>query len=48
MSDGWVKAAERSALGDGDVIGVIIDGREIELYQIDGEIFTPDEIYNQA
>ena len=37
MSDGWVKAAERSALADGEVIGVVVEGREIALYDIEGD-----------
>lgn len=48
MSDGWVKAVERSALGDGDVIGVIVDGREIALYELDGSIFATDDICTHA
>lgn len=45
---GWVKAAERSALGDGDVIGVIVDGKEIALYDIEGQIFATDDICTHA
>ena len=44
----WVKAADRAALGDGEVIGVIIDGREIALYEMDGEIFATDDICTHA
>jgi naphthalene 1,2-dioxygenase system ferredoxin subunit len=44
----WVKAAERSALGDGEVIGVIVDGREIALYEMDGEIYATDDICTHA
>jgi naphthalene 1,2-dioxygenase ferredoxin component len=47
-SEGWVKAAERSALGDGEVIGVIIDGREIALYELDGDILATDDICTHA
>jgi len=45
---GWVKAAERGALGDGDVIGVIVDGKEIALYDIEGQIFATDDICTHA
>jgi len=48
MADGWIKAAERNALGDGEVIGVIVDGREIALYEIDGEIYATDDICTHA
>jgi naphthalene 1,2-dioxygenase ferredoxin component len=46
--DGWFKAAERSALGEGDVIGVIVDGREIALYEMDGALFATDDICTHA
>lgn len=48
MSDGWVKAAERSALADGDVIGVLVEGREIALYDIEGVVFATDDICTHA
>lgn len=48
MSDGWVKAAERSALADGDVIGVVVNGQEIALYDIEGQIFATDDICTHA
>ena len=48
MSDGWVKAAERSALADGDVIGVVVDGREIALYDIEGVVFATDDVCTHA
>ncbi len=44
----WVKAADRAALGDGEVIGVIVDGREVALYEMDGEIFATDDICTHA
>jgi naphthalene 1,2-dioxygenase system ferredoxin subunit len=47
-SEGWVKAAERGALGDGEVIGVIVAGREIALYEMDGEVFATDDICTHA
>jgi naphthalene 1,2-dioxygenase system ferredoxin subunit len=49
MTDsGWVKAAERGSLGDGEVIGVIVAGREIALYELDGEILATDDICTHA
>ena len=47
-SEGWVKAAKRSALGDGEVIGVIVEGREIALYETDGDILATDDICTHA
>jgi naphthalene 1,2-dioxygenase ferredoxin component len=47
-SEAWVKAADRSALGDGEVIGVIVAGREIALYELDGDILATDDICTHA
>jgi len=45
---GWVKAADRSALADGEVIGVIVNGREVALYELDGAIYATDDICTHA
>ena len=47
-TEGWVKAAERNALSDGEVIGVIVEGREIALYELDGDILATDDICTHA
>jgi naphthalene 1,2-dioxygenase system ferredoxin subunit len=47
-TDGWVKAAERGALSDGEVIGVVVAGHEVALYEMDGEIFATDDICTHA
>jgi naphthalene 1,2-dioxygenase ferredoxin component len=46
--DGWVKAAYRSALGADEVIGVIVNGREIALYDMDGQLYATDDICTHA
>lgn len=46
--DGWVKAADRSALGDGEVIGVIVAGHEVALYETDGAVYATDDICTHA
>lgn len=50
MSDekGWVKAANRGDLGDGDVLGIVLAGREIAIYDLDGEVFATDDICTHA
>jgi naphthalene 1,2-dioxygenase ferredoxin component len=48
MADNWVKAADRSALNEGEVIGVIVAGHEIALYDIDGRVFATDDICTHA
>ncbi len=45
---GWVKAANRADLADGDVVGVVVAGREIALYDVDGEIFATDDVCTHA
>ena len=46
--DGWIKAAERSKLAEGDVLGVLIGGKEIALYNIDGAIYATDDVCTHA
>ena len=46
--EGWVKAANRSDLGAGDVLGVVIQGREIALYDLDGSLHATDDVCTHA
>ena len=50
MSDdqGWARAANRKDLADGEVLGVVIGGREIALYDLDGELHATDDICTHA
>ncbi|HTV88870.1 MAG TPA: non-heme iron oxygenase ferredoxin subunit [Stellaceae bacterium] len=49
MSDaGWVTAAKRSDLAPGDVLGVVLNGREIALYELDGELYATDDVCTHA
>jgi naphthalene 1,2-dioxygenase ferredoxin component len=49
MSDeGWVTAAKRGDLGEGDVIGITLAGREIAVYNIDGTLYATDDICTHA
>jgi naphthalene 1,2-dioxygenase system ferredoxin subunit len=45
---GWVKAADRGDVATGDVLGVVIGGRDIALYDLDGEVFATDNICTHA
>jgi nitrite reductase/ring-hydroxylating ferredoxin subunit len=45
---GWVRAASRSDLAEGDVIGVEVAGHPIALYNVDGAIFATDNICTHA
>jgi naphthalene 1,2-dioxygenase system ferredoxin subunit len=48
MADNWVKAADRGDLNEGDVLGIIVAGHEIALYDIEGQIFATDDICTHA
>jgi len=45
---GWVRAASRADLPEGEVLGVDIGGRSIALYEVAGEIFATDNICTHA
>ena len=44
MSDPWFDASAADAVPADDVIGVVVEGRDIALYKADGEIFATDNI----
>lgn len=45
---GWVTVASRTALGEGDVLGVTAGGRDIAIYNVGGEIYATDNICSHA
>jgi naphthalene 1,2-dioxygenase ferredoxin component len=45
---GWVRAAARSDLAEGEVIGVEVAGRSIALYDADGNLFATENICTHA
>ena len=47
-NEGWVKAANRADLAEGDVKGVVIAGKEIALYDLDGTLYATDDICTHA
>ena len=50
MSDdgGWVRAASRGDLADGEVLGIVLAGREIALYDVDGTLYATDDVCTHA
>ena len=44
MSDNWIDAAALADVPEGDVIGVRVGGKEIALYEVEGEVFATDNI----
>jgi naphthalene 1,2-dioxygenase ferredoxin component len=45
---GWVRAAGRNDLAEGEVLGVDVAGRSIALYAVDSEVFATDNICTHA
>ena len=45
---GWARAASRSELASGEVLGVEVAGHSIALYDVDGSIFATDNICTHA
>ncbi len=44
MSEQWIDAAPQSVVMEGDVVSVVVAGREIALYEVEGEIFATDNL----
>ena len=42
--ENWVTVASRAAIGEGEFIGANADGREIAVFDVDGELFATDNI----
>lgn len=42
MSENWIDAVAVDAVPEGDVVGVNVAGKEIALYEVEGEIFATD------
>lgn len=45
---GWVTVARREDLADGDVLGLDVAGREIALYDADGNLYATDNVCTHA
>lgn len=44
MADNWIDAAALDAVPEGDVIGIRVEGKEIALYEVEGEIYATDNL----
>lgn len=42
MTENWIDAAALDDVPQGDVIGVNVAGKDIALYEVDGEVFATD------
>ena len=44
MADNWIDAAALDDVPQGDAIGVNVAGKDIALYEVEGEVFATDNI----
>jgi naphthalene 1,2-dioxygenase system ferredoxin subunit len=44
MSENWIDAAALADVPEGDVIAMHVGGKEIALYEVEGEVFASDNI----
>ncbi|NVO05453.1 MAG: non-heme iron oxygenase ferredoxin subunit [Rhodoferax sp.] len=44
MSENWIDAAALADVPEGDVTSVQVGGKEIALYEVEGEVFATDNI----
>jgi naphthalene 1,2-dioxygenase ferredoxin component len=44
MSENWIDAGAVADVPEGDVISVHVGGKEIALYEVEGEVFATDNI----
>ncbi len=44
MTENWIDAIARDAVPEGDVVGVVVAGKDIAFYEVDGEVFATDNL----
>jgi naphthalene 1,2-dioxygenase system ferredoxin subunit len=44
MSDNWIDALARDDVPEGDVIGIKVAGKDIALYEVEGEVYATDNL----
>lgn len=44
MTTNWIDAAALADVPEGDVIGVMVAGKDIALFEVEGEVFATDNI----
>ena len=44
MTTNWIDAAALAEVPEGDVISVMVAGKDIALFEVDGEVFATDNI----
>jgi len=44
MAENWIDAAALDDVPEGDVVGIKVAGKEIALYEVEGEVYATDNI----
>ncbi|MBY4598628.1 non-heme iron oxygenase ferredoxin subunit [Ottowia caeni] len=44
MSENWIDAIARDAVPEGDVVGVVVAGKDIAFYEVEGELYATDNV----
>lgn len=44
MSENWIDAAARDEVPEDDVVGIVVAGKDIALYEVGGEVFATDNL----
>nr|AKA86820.1 naphthalene dioxygenase ferredoxin [bacterium enrichment culture] len=44
MTEKWIDAVALSEIPEGDVLEVIIEGKDLALYEVEGEIYATDNL----
>ena len=47
-NDAWIDAAALNELTDDDVTGLAVNGRDIAIYKVEGEVFATDNTCTQG
>ncbi|MEZ5704155.1 MAG: non-heme iron oxygenase ferredoxin subunit [Burkholderiaceae bacterium] len=44
MADNWIDALARDDVPEGDVVGVVVAGKDIAFYEVEGEVYATDNV----
>ncbi len=44
MSENWIDAAGREDVPENDVVGIVVAGKDIALYEVNGEVYATDNL----
>lgn len=44
MAENWIDAAALDDVPEGDVVGITVAGKEIALYEVEGEVYATDNL----